>query len=97
MSFDMADDGEEIDLLESLGISGPALVVRSGTLALTRVDLALAAGLTAGSVDVTLDGAPIAGAALTPGAAGSAAGVSLPAGTSVRAGQELRIEVRTNS
>ena len=30
MSFDMADDGEEIDLLESLGISGPALVVRSG-------------------------------------------------------------------
>ena len=30
MSFDMADDGEEVDLLESLGINGPALVVRSG-------------------------------------------------------------------
>jgi len=30
MSFDMADDGDEVDLLESLGIKGPALVVRSG-------------------------------------------------------------------
>jgi len=30
MSFDMAEDGEEVDLLESLGIKGPALVVRSG-------------------------------------------------------------------
>ena len=30
MSFDIGDDGEEVDLLESLGISGPALVVRSG-------------------------------------------------------------------
>ena len=30
MSFDMADDGDEVDLLESLGINGPALVVRSG-------------------------------------------------------------------
>jgi predicted component of type VI protein secretion system len=30
MSFDMAEDGNEVDLLESLGISGPALVVRSG-------------------------------------------------------------------
>jgi hypothetical protein len=30
MSFDIGDDGEEVDLLDSLGISGPALVVRSG-------------------------------------------------------------------
>lgn len=30
MSFDMADDGDEVDLLESLGIQGPALVVRAG-------------------------------------------------------------------
>ena len=30
MSFDMAEDGDEIDLLEALGIKGPALVVRSG-------------------------------------------------------------------
>ena len=30
MSFDMSDDGEEVDLLEALGIQGPALVVRSG-------------------------------------------------------------------
>ena len=30
MSFDMDDDGDEVDLLESLGIKGPALVVRSG-------------------------------------------------------------------
>jgi FHA domain/zinc-ribbon domain len=30
MSFDMDEDGNEVDLLESLGISGPALVVRSG-------------------------------------------------------------------
>ena len=30
MTFDIADDGEEVDLLESLGITGPALVVRSG-------------------------------------------------------------------
>ena len=30
MSFDIADDGEEVDLLEALGITGPALVVRSG-------------------------------------------------------------------
>ncbi len=30
MSFDMADDGDEVDLLEALGIKGPALVVRSG-------------------------------------------------------------------
>jgi FHA domain/zinc-ribbon domain len=30
MSFDMPEDGNEVDLLESLGISGPALVVRSG-------------------------------------------------------------------
>ena len=30
MSFDIGDDGEEADLLESLGITGPALVVRSG-------------------------------------------------------------------
>jgi FHA domain/zinc-ribbon domain len=30
MSFDIGDDGEEVDLLESLGITGPALVVRSG-------------------------------------------------------------------
>jgi FHA domain/zinc-ribbon domain len=30
MSFDMDDDGNEVDLLESLGITGPALVVRSG-------------------------------------------------------------------
>jgi FHA domain-containing protein/zinc ribbon protein len=30
MSFDMDDDGDEVDVLESLGIKGPALVVRSG-------------------------------------------------------------------
>ena len=30
MTFDIADDGEEVDLLEALGITGPALVVRSG-------------------------------------------------------------------
>ena len=30
MTFDMGEDGEEVDLLESLGITGPALVVRSG-------------------------------------------------------------------
>ena len=30
MTFDMGEDGEEVDLLESLGIKGPALVVRSG-------------------------------------------------------------------
>jgi hypothetical protein len=30
MSFDMAEDGEEVDLLEALGIKGPALVVRTG-------------------------------------------------------------------
>jgi hypothetical protein len=30
MSFDIADDAEETDLLEALGITGPALVVRSG-------------------------------------------------------------------
>jgi hypothetical protein len=30
MTFDMTEDGEEVDLLESLGIKGPALVVRSG-------------------------------------------------------------------
>jgi hypothetical protein len=30
MSFDMPEVGNEVDLLESLGISGPALVVRSG-------------------------------------------------------------------
>ena len=30
MSFDMAEDGDDVDFLESLGISGPALVVRSG-------------------------------------------------------------------
>ena len=30
MSFDLPEDGNEVDLLESLGISGPALVVRSG-------------------------------------------------------------------
>ena len=30
MSFDIAEDGEDVDLLESLGIQGPALVVRAG-------------------------------------------------------------------
>jgi FHA domain len=30
MSFDMVEDGDEVDLLEALGIKGPALVVRSG-------------------------------------------------------------------
>ena len=30
MSFDLAEDADEVDLLESLGIQGPALVVRSG-------------------------------------------------------------------
>ena len=30
MSFDIDEDGEEIDLLAALGITGPALVVRSG-------------------------------------------------------------------
>jgi hypothetical protein len=30
MSFDIPEDGEEVDLLEALGITGPALVVRSG-------------------------------------------------------------------
>jgi pSer/pThr/pTyr-binding forkhead associated (FHA) protein len=30
MSFDMPDAGDEVDLLESLGIQGPALVVRAG-------------------------------------------------------------------
>ena len=30
MTFDIEQPGEEVDLLEALGISGPALVVRSG-------------------------------------------------------------------
>ncbi|MBM2821354.1 MAG: hypothetical protein HW413_100 [Thermoleophilia bacterium] len=30
MSFDIDEDGEEVDLLTALGITGPALVVRSG-------------------------------------------------------------------
>jgi hypothetical protein len=30
MNFDIDEDGEEVDLLTSLGITGPALVVRSG-------------------------------------------------------------------
>jgi hypothetical protein len=30
MSFDVEEDGEEVDLLAALGITGPALVVRSG-------------------------------------------------------------------
>ena len=30
MSFDMGDNAEDVDLRESLGITGPALVVRSG-------------------------------------------------------------------
>ena len=30
MSFDIEQQGEEVDLLEALGITGPALVVRSG-------------------------------------------------------------------
>jgi len=30
MSFDVEQPGEEVDLLEALGITGPALVVRSG-------------------------------------------------------------------
>jgi len=30
MSFDIDEDGDEVDLLASLGITGPALVVRSG-------------------------------------------------------------------
>jgi hypothetical protein len=30
MSFDIEDEGEEVDLLTALGIKGPALVVRSG-------------------------------------------------------------------
>ncbi len=30
MSFDIDDEGEEVDLLTALGITGPALVVRSG-------------------------------------------------------------------
>jgi pSer/pThr/pTyr-binding forkhead associated (FHA) protein len=30
MSFDLDEDGEEVDLLTALGITGPALVVRSG-------------------------------------------------------------------
>jgi FHA domain/zinc-ribbon domain len=30
MSFDLPEDGTEVDLLDALGISGPALVVRSG-------------------------------------------------------------------
>ena len=30
MTFDIEQDGDEVDLLESLGIHGPALVVRSG-------------------------------------------------------------------
>jgi hypothetical protein len=30
MTFDMSDDADESDLLEALGIAGPALVVRSG-------------------------------------------------------------------
>ena len=30
MSFDIDEDGNEVDLLEALGITGPALVVRSG-------------------------------------------------------------------
>jgi hypothetical protein len=30
MTFDMSDDADEADLLEALGITGPALVVRSG-------------------------------------------------------------------
>jgi hypothetical protein len=30
MSFDIPDDGDEVDLLEALGIKGPALVIRSG-------------------------------------------------------------------
>ena len=30
MSFDIEQPGDEVDLLEALGIAGPALVVRSG-------------------------------------------------------------------
>jgi pSer/pThr/pTyr-binding forkhead associated (FHA) protein len=30
MSFDIEQPGDEVDLLEALGITGPALVVRSG-------------------------------------------------------------------
>ncbi len=30
MSFDIGEEGEEVDLLTALGITGPALVVRSG-------------------------------------------------------------------
>jgi hypothetical protein len=30
MSFDVEEDGDEVDLLAALGITGPALVVRSG-------------------------------------------------------------------
>ena len=30
MTFDIEQPGDEVDLLEALGISGPALVVRSG-------------------------------------------------------------------
>ena len=30
MSFDVEQPGEEVDLLEALGITGPALVLRSG-------------------------------------------------------------------
>ncbi|MGH3065194.1 MAG: FHA domain-containing protein [Gaiellaceae bacterium] len=30
MSFDIDDEGEEVDLLAALGITGPALVVRTG-------------------------------------------------------------------
>jgi len=30
MSFDIDEDGDEVDLLTALGITGPALVVRSG-------------------------------------------------------------------
>ena len=30
MSFDVEDEGEDVDLLTALGITGPALVVRSG-------------------------------------------------------------------
>jgi hypothetical protein len=30
MSFEIAEDADEVDLLEALGLTGPALVVRSG-------------------------------------------------------------------
>jgi hypothetical protein len=87
-TFDQKRDGpaKQID----------ALAVKSGSLALRRVDLEVGPGVAPAGVAVSVDGAPVPGAALAAGPGPSVA-VTLPAGTMVRAGQALRIELRTNS